>query len=74
MLYYEDTKLRSRRRLRKGLYTRAKSPSEPLTRLHVDVAGAVPQRRHITPPFQKKPALRLCKPLVKRERKRKKKI
>jgi len=46
MLYYKDTKLRSRRRLRKGLYTRAKSLSKPLTRLYIDVAGAVLQRRY----------------------------
>jgi hypothetical protein len=78
MLYYEDTKLRSRRRSREG-YIYIYSAKIPLTRAPVLVVynaiisyrgGALALSHH--PPLPKKPALRLY-PLVKRKEEKRKK-
>ena len=80
MLYYKDTKLRSRRRSRKG-HVYIHSAKIPLTRAPVSVAyngaiiscrGSAPAPSH-HPPLPKKPALRLY-PLVKRKEEKRKKI
>ena len=79
MLYYKDTKLRSRRRSREG-HVYIYSAKIPLTRTPILVVynGAMISYRGSTPvplhhpPFLKKPALRLY-PLVKRKEEKKKK-
>ena len=79
MLYYKNTKLRSRRRLREG-HIYIYSAKIPLTRAPVSVAynsatisyrgSALALSHH--PPLLKKPALRLY-PLVKRKEEKRKK-
>ena len=80
MLYYKDTKLRSRRRSREG-HVYIHSAKIPLTRAPVSVAyngatisyrGGAPAPLH-HPPLPKKPALRLY-PLIKRKEEKRKKI
>ena len=80
MLYYKDTKLRSRRRSREG-HVYIYNAKIPLTRAPVSVAynsamiscrGGAPALSH-HPPLLKKPALRLY-PLVKRKEEKRKKI
>ena len=82
MLYYKDTKLRSRRRSRKG-HIYIHSTKMPLTRAPVSVAcngaiisyrGGTPAPSH-HPPLLKKPALRLCiSPSLKEKEEKKKEI
>ena len=79
MLYYKDTKLRSRRRSRKG-HVYIHSAKMPLTRAPILVVyngaiisyrgGALVPSYH--PPFLKKPAFRLY-PLIKRKEEKRKK-
>ena len=79
MLYYKDTKLRSRRRSREG-HVYIYSAKIPLTRAPVSVAnnnatisykgGALAPSHY--PPLPKKPALRLYPLIKKKEEKRKK--
>ena len=80
MLYYKDTKLRSRRRSREG-HVYIYSAKIPLTRAPVSVAynnatiscrGGTPALSYY-PPFPKKPALRLY-PLIKRKEEKRKKF
>src|SRR5580692_888003 len=81
MLYYKNTKLRSRRRSRKG-HVYIYSAKMPLTRTPVSVAcnsamisyrGSAPAPSH-HPPLLKKPALRLyISPSLKEKEEKKKK-
>jgi hypothetical protein len=78
MLYYKNTKLRSKRRLREG-YIYIYNTKIPLTRAPVSViynntiisyrGGALALLYY--PPFLKKPALRLY-PLIKKKEEKKK--
>ena len=80
ILYYKDTKLRSRRRSREG-HIYIYSAKIPLTRAPVSVAynsaiisyksSALAPSHH--PPLPKKPAFRLY-PLIKKKGKKRKKI